>query len=601
MKENAEIAILDFGSQYTHLIARRVRELGTVSHIYPNDIAAVKLKNAVGIILSGGPKSVRDINQPDYDPKLFALGVPVLGICYGHQLIADFFGGKIATGKAREYGLATIKLKPSPLFQNIKTPTTVWMSHGDHVTQLPAGFKSIAATTDDPLTALANENKKIYGLQFHPEVTHTKQGKRIFNNFIFTICRANKNWTANQMLEQIQTHIKKQAGDKNIFLLISGGVDSTVCFALLAKALGKNRVYALHIDHGLMRLNESSGVNRALKKIGLTNLHIHDASREFFRALKTVINPEQKRKIIGNLFLDIADKVMKEKKMTADKWLLGQGTIYPDTIESGGTKQADLIKTHHNRVPRIQQMIAAGQIIEPTKELYKDEVRQIGLKLGLPQNLLNRHPFPGPGLAIRCLCSTGDDKTKAQLMVVKQFPDLKIYRLPIKSVGVQGDERSYAHPALIIWNKQLTSRTWSKLGQIAPIITNRDRTVNRVLVLLSGDQKKITRSELKRATLTKPRLNLLRQIDAIVNKNVSADPSCARVWQLPVVLIPFGYNKKEAVILRPVESTEAMTVNWTRLPAKTLNKIVKKINQLKQVDYIFYDLTNKPPGTIEWE
>lgn len=602
MDKPEEIAILDFGSQYTHLIARRVRELGVMARLYHNDITASQLKNAVGLILSGGPKSVRDASRLNYDPKLFALGVPILGICYGHQLIADWFGGQIATGQAREYGLATIKLKSSPLFPKLKNPNTVvWMSHGDHVARQPAGFKSIASTTGDPLTALADAKRKIYGLQFHPEVTHTKQGKQILKKFIFNICRADKNWTTGQRLAQIQAEIKKQAGDKNVFLLISGGVDSTVCFTLLKKILGKNRVYGLHIDHGLMRLNESQTIIQALKKIGLTDLHIYDASRKFSRALKNVADPEQKRKIIGNLFLDIADQVMKQNQMTTDQWLLGQGTIYPDTIESGGTKQADLIKTHHNRVPRVQAMIAAGQIIEPIKELYKDEVRQIGRQLGLPANLLDRQPFPGPGLAIRCLCSSGNDKTKTQIIANKQLSNLAIYRLPIKSVGVQGDERSYAHPALIVWPERLISRAWSQLGQIAPTITNYDKTINRVLVLLDGDKRKIISSGLKPASLTKPRLDLLRQIDAMVNKNISADPGCARLWQMPVVLIPFGYNKKETIILRPVESSEAMTVNWARLPAKTLNKIVKQIKALAAVDFIMYDITNKPPGTIEWE
>ncbi|MFH1292136.1 MAG: glutamine-hydrolyzing GMP synthase [bacterium] len=626
MNNEHEIVILDFGSQYTHLIARRIRELGLVSHIYDNDTPVSQLDNAVGIILSGGPKSVLNQQRLDYDPRLFDLNLPILGMCYGHQLITQHFGGQVVSGKSREYGLAKIKTKPCSLFEQVDSQTQVWMSHGDHVAELPPGFESIAITNNDANTAMANTDKNIYSLQFHPEVTHTTQGKQMLSNFIFNICKAERNWTTNKMLEQIQSEIKQQAGYKNIFLLISGGVDSTVCFALLEKTLGKKRVYGLHIDHGLMRLNESAQVNQALKNIGLDDLHIYNAEKQYLHALDGVADPEQKRKIIGDLFLDIAGQVMVKNGMDDGQWLLGQGTIYPDTVESGGTKQADLIKTHHNRVPRVQEMIAQGKIIEPIRELYKDEVRQIGLKLGLPKNLLYRHPFPGPGLGIRCLCSDGLSLSARRAMQSRLIPVIasvseaspllqnqqdcfayarndkekqtlnnKFYKLPIKSVGVQGDERSYAYPALI--NKL----DWEELRVIAPQITNQHQDINRVLVLVSGNPDKIAQSDLKPAYITKQRLELLRQIDHIVNKNILNNPDCSHIWQLPVVMIPFGYNKKETVVLRPVESEEAMTVSWAQISDGILNEIIQEINRLEAVDFIMYDITNKPPGTIEWE
>lgn len=637
---NNEIAILDFGSQYTHLIARRIRELGVKSHIYPNDIPADELKNAVGIILSGGPKSVVSDVKLAYDPKLFELNIPILGLCYGHQLTAQHFDGTVSKGEAREYGLAKMNIIDSPIFQNIDQETTVWMSHGDHVAKLPDGFKQIATTGNDSVAAMENTDKKIFGFQFHPEVTHTKQGQQILTNFVFHICGAAKNWDTSKMLEQIQTEIKQQVGNKNVFLLISGGVDSTVCFALLEKTLGKDRVYGLHVDSGFMRMNESELVKKSLAKIGLDDLHIYNAEAEYLEKLKNIYDPEKKRKIIGELFIDITERVMKEQNFNESDWLLGQGTIYPDTIESGATKNADKIKTHHNRIDRIQDMIARGLIIEPIKDLYKDEVRQIGEKLGLPSELIHRHPFPGPGLAIRCLCSEQSNQKVSVIArsdggATSQSPRQRdsygseeprndsystIYQLPIKSVGVQGDERSYAHPAVIVENTSQTTKPnalpftrgglgrgcvatqkdWKNLAQLSPQITNQYKNINRVLLLVHGDKEKIMQSKVNRAYLTKKRTDLLREIDYIVNININ-NPDCEHIWQFPVVLIPFGYNHAESVVLRPVESKEAMTVSFAKLPAEILENIVNEINKLGSVDFIFYDLTNKPPGTIEWE
>jgi len=588
-----EIAILDFGSQYTHLIARRIRELGVISHIYPNDTPMAEIKNVVGIILSGGPKSLVNDPKVPYDKKLFEINIPVLGLCYGHYIITDYFGGTLGTGRSSEYGIAKMKIKDSPIFKNTNEKLNAWMSHGDHVEQLPPGFNQIASTENESITAMQNLEKNIFGFQFHPEVNHTEQGQKMLENFVFNICHAEKNWDTNAQLEQIQEQIKKEAGDKNIFLLISGGVDSTVCFALLEKTLGKSHVFGLHVDHGLMRENETTQVVKALKKIGLDDLNVYNAEDEYLEKLKNIYEPEEKRKIIGNLFLEITDKVMAKKNMLSADWLIGQGTIYPDTIESGGTKNADVIKTHHNRVPKIQEMIAEGKIIEPIKELYKDEVRKIGEKLGLPHELVYRHPFPGPGLGIRCLCSDGTNLNKPE---IKTFVKNEIVILPIKSVGVQGDERSYAHPAVIT-----TQKTWEELETISPEITNTNKNINRVLYLLSGEKSNLTESTLKKTYITKDRLEKLRKIDAIVNKHIIGNELCSNIWQMPVVLIPFGHNKKESIVLRPVESEEAMTVNFAQMPKQILDKIVEEINDLEDVDFIFFDVTNKPPGTIEWE
>lgn len=587
MKREAEIAILDFGSQYTHLIARRVRELGVRSHIYRNDVSKDELSNAVGIILSGGPRSlVKDPRLP-IDEGIFDLGLPILGLCYGHQLMADHFGGSVSSGEAREYGVAMLEVSPSPIFARVNS-STVWMSHGDHVAQLPDGFVQIATTGNDSIAAMANEEKRMYGFQFHPEVNHSEQGMTMLSNFVFDICTAEKNWTTDTMLEELQEQIRKEAGDKNVFLLISGGVDSTVCFALLEKTLGKERVYGLHVDHGFMRKDESALVANALKEIGLDDLHIYDAEQEYLDALAGVSEPEKKRNIIGELFLDITERVMKEQNLDDEHWLLGQGTIYPDTIESGGTENADKIKTHHNRVDRVQDMIAKGLVIEPIKELYKDEVREIGLKLGLPEALIHRHPFPGPGLAIRCLCAETDNHTAEHI-------DTDLWKLPVQSVGVQGDERSYSHPALVT-----AAADWDNLRTLSPTLTNTHKDINRVLQLVHGDASKLSSSSVPTAHLTKERTELLRSVDAIVNKHI-VNPSCENIWQFPVVLVPFGYDKKESIVLRPVESKEAMTVSFAQLPQDILDAIVEDIKNLGAIDYIFYDVTNKPPGTIEWE
>ncbi len=593
MPRDHEIAILDFGSQYTHLIARRIRELGVRSHIYPHDVSSKKLKNAKGIILSGGPRSV--VKEPvlSYDPNIFELGTPILGLCYGHQLVAKVFGGTVTSGTAREYGMARLCMSDSDLFKGLPKETTVWMSHGDHVKKIPDGFEKIGKTDGESITAMEERKRKIYGLQFHPEVSHTEHGMMMLSNFVFGICFAPKNWDTAARLHDIRNLLGSIPSSKKMFLLVSGGIDSTLCFALFETYLGKHRVYGLHIDHGLMRKNESKEIIKILKQIGWNDLHVYNAEKEFLGALEGVVDPEEKRKRIGNLFLDITERVMEELGCNKDEWILAQGTIYPDTIESGGTKQADTIKTHHNRVPRVTELIEQGRIIEPIKDLYKDEVRELASMLGLPKNLIDRHPFPGPGLAIRCLSSNGGDELVG-LIQTPAFPPL--YKLPIQSVGVQGDERSYAHPVAV----HADDKSWNFFEHIAPEITNNIPQVNRVLRLIHGDEEKLLSSHLFKKNITKERLDLLREIDAIVNTIVEKDPEFKTIWQMPIILVPFGYKSGESIVLRPVSSIEAMTVTFAKLKDETLSQISTH-SIFKDIDFIFYDVTNKPPGTIEWE
>ncbi|MDD4333335.1 MAG: glutamine-hydrolyzing GMP synthase [Patescibacteria group bacterium] len=598
------IAILDFGSQYTHLIARNIRELNVLAKIYPHDASASELENASGIILSGGPQSVYDKNSIKVDQKIFKLGVPLLGLCYGHQLIAHLLGGRVKPGRVREYGRANLFLKGStPLFKNIRKKTEVWMSHGDSVIKVPKNFIISGSTPNCPVTAMADNINHIYGLQFHPEVDHTREGKKIIENFVINICCAEKNWEIKDLLAHIMEKIKKQVGDKKVFVLVSGGVDSNVSFALLSKALGKERVKGLYIDTGFMRKNESAQIIKSFKKIGFDNLEIVDAGQTFFKNLKQICDPEEKRKIIGQTFLDIKDEVCE--KLNLKNWLLGQGTIYPDTIESGGTKNADKIKTHHNRVAAIQKMIDQGLVVEPLVDFYKYEVRQIGRLLKLPKNLIERHPFPGPGLAIRALCfeekNAKNNIQKTQNKITKFYKNnyTKIFQklLPIKSVGVQGDNRTYAHP-LAVWGEN----NWEKLDKISVATTNSIHEVNRVVLLLNPDKNNNFVSPSEKLDLSPERINILREIDAIVTKNIIKANLYNDIWQFPVVLIPITDGSgKESIVLRPVNTRDAMTLNFYQMKKSILKKITREILATKKISYIFYDITNKPPGTTEWE
>jgi GMP synthase (glutamine-hydrolysing) len=592
------IAILDFGSQYTHLISRRIRELEVSALIYPADVKKAELKNnAFGIILSGGPQSVYDDKSPQIDVGIFDLGVPILGLCFGHQLMAQSLGGEVKAGKVKEYGRAHINVKDNAsLLKSVEQNSQVWMSHGDSVAKLPQGFDVIGSTEDCKIAAMADIERHFYGLQFHPEVHHTESGTPILNNFVFDVCKAEKNWNIKNVAKEIVEKIKKQVSGKKVFMLVSGGVDSSVAFALLTRAIGKENVYGLYIDTGFMRENESDEIKQNLEQAGFSNLHVIDASDDFYNALDHITDPESKRKIIGNTFIDVKDKVAKKLGLDGDEWLLGQGTIYPDTIETGGTKHADTIKTHHNRVDAIQKLIDQGKVIEPIADFYKDEVREIGKLLGLPKHMIERHPFPGPGLAIRILCN---DLGQKDVIPSATLPNLDVEHaiLPIKSVGVQGDNRTYAYP-LAIWGES----DWDKLDKLSSNITNTSKEVNRVLLLLNKSESSPTFSLSKNnKELSVDRIKLLQNIDHIVHKIIIENDLYNEIWQFPVVLAPVGFEHFESIILRPVSSLEAMTAHFYHMQKNVLNSITKQIFETKKIDYIFYDVTNKPPGTIEWE
>lgn len=512
MRPSEFILILDFGSQYTQLIARRIREIGVYSEIQPFNfpIAEIERLKPKGIILSGGPASVYANGSPQVDVKLFELGIPILGICYGLQLIAYKLGGEVDRFAKREYGKAILKIeKDDDLFYGLNSNTIVWMSHGDALLKAPDGFDVIAQTENSPICAIRNKEKKIYGVQFHPEVAHTEKGSEILKNFVYRICGCQGGWNAESFIENSIREIKEIVGDKKVICGVSGGVDSTVLAVLLTRAIDKNLI-AIYIDSGLMRKNESKEIVEMFNKLGV-NLHYVDAGEIFLDRLRGVVDPEIKRKIIGHTFIEIFEQ---EAEKFQDVEFLAQGTLYPDVIESVSYKgPSSKIKTHHNVGGLPEKM--KFKLIEPFKELFKDEVRNIGKALGLDDEILNRHPFPGPGLAVRIVGEITYEKLEilrnADEIFIEEIKKANLYDkiwqafavlLPVKSVGVMGDERSYEY----------------------------------------------------------------------------------------------------VVALRAVTSQDGMTADWVKLPYDVLERVSSRIvNEVKGVNRVVYDITTKPPATIEWE
>lgn len=595
------IAVLDFGGQYSHLIANRIRRLHVYSEIFAPDVDLKQLEGACGVIFSGGPASVYDPNQPDFNPELITSGLPTLGLCYGHQLICKHLGGDVVAGDVREFGTATLEIVPNTeLFAGLGAQEEVWMSHGDVVAQLPDGFRSLGETHDCSTAAVGDDKRRIYGVQFHPEVAHTPNGMAMLDNFL-NICEAPRTWTMANYAEVAMEAIRQQVGERNVFLLVSGGVDSSVAFVLFNQALGADRVLGLHIDNGFMRKAETATVEAFLNREGFHNLKVEDASEDFLLSVEGMVEPEMKREAIGKTFLDVKDKVLDRLRLDPDHWLLGQGTLYPDTIESGGTEHAALIKTHHNRIDLIEELIAQGKVIEPLAQLYKDEVRDLGTEMGLPDDLVWRHPFPGPGLAVRCLCSDGvaldEDLTDAEKRATKIASEfgLQLRILPVKSVGVQGDYRTYAHPA-VVWG----DADWSVLEEVSTRITNSIREINRVLYLITPDV--VPDLRLKRSFLTRSRLDLLREADAIAMKALLEAQLMADVSQMPTVLLPLTTDgQSESVVLRPITTPDFMTARFSELPFELVAQMGRDILALEGVNAFFYDVTHKPPGTVEWE
>lgn len=508
------IVVIDFGSQYNQLISRRVRESRVYCQIEPPnvDLETIKALNPEGIILSGGPSSIYEKNSPKIDPAIFDLGIPVLGICYGMQFMIDTLGGVVKKADKREYGFADLKIKKSQaMFEKVDKKTTCWMSHGDSISKLPKGFTITASTDNTPVAAAQNRKKHLYGLQFHPEVEHTPAGKQMLRNFLFNVCACKRSWTMKAFAKEAIAQIKDTVGDKKVILGLSGGVDSSVTAMLIHQAIGKH-LTCIFVDNGLLRLKEASKLKVVLRQHLDLNIRFVNASKLFLDPLKGVTDPEKKRKIVGKIFMDVFEAEAKKIK-GAD--FLAQGTLYPDIIESqsafGGP--SSIIKSHHNvgGLPKKMKL----KLIEPLKYLFKDEVRKLGTALGMPEELIWRQPFPGPGLSIRII------------------------------------------------------------GEI-----------------------------------TKQRLTVLRKVDDILIQEIKANGYYKKVWQSFAVLLPIksvgvmGDKRtyENIIAIRAVTSKDAMTADWARLPHKLLAKISSRIiNEVKGVNRVAYDISSKPPSTIEWE
>ena len=617
------VAVLDFGGQYAHLIANRVRALGVYCTVMqPEEFDAEAAGRVAGLILSGGPQSVTDGHVAAMRPRLEGFDKPVLGICFGHQLLAKLHGGALAHGCDRQYGPTPIRCEPGArLFAGLPVEQSVWMSHGDHVAKVPPGFCVTATSDSCAVAAYEAQGRDVFGVQFHPEVVHTPHGGALLRNFLAR-CRIRTPWAAGSMRERVVAQTRAAAGDSTLFLLVSGGVDSLVALQVCIEAVGAERVRSLHVDTGLMRLGESDDILKYLAAEGFRNIEIERAEALFLKQLAGVAEPEEKRAIIGRLFVE----VLREKLRTLNlggNWKLVQGTIYPDTIESGGTKNAAKIKTHHNRVPEIQAMIDQGRVVEPLRELYKDEVRLLGRELGLPQALLDRHPFPGPGLGIRLLCHDGapapaafaDQPALDEMLLRTDSPlaqgqgGLSLPRsmaqgqgglrgriLPVKSVGVQGDERSYRHPA-VVWSPKGLLPGWPVLNALAARLINGLGEINRVVISLedlSGE-----RLELRQTYVMREGLDRLRQVDHLVQRRLG---SITEIWQAPVIALPlFDAAGDQAFVLRPVCSKDAMTADVYPADMGLLSELAKAVRAVPGAGLLFYDITTKPPGTIEWE
>jgi len=585
----------------------KVRRLGVLGESRQPEDPTEAFLGYKGIIISGSPALSSQGEDSAYNKEIYDLEIPILGFCFGHQEIAKHYGGRVEHG-GREWGQANFRiLRDHPLFGGLAPVESVFMSHFDSVVAVGPGFEEYGYSflTDETqahrFAAIGSDRLRRYGFQFHPEVDDTVQGDRMIANFVREICGCRPTWTMETFLEEEIERIRRQVGDRSVFLLASGGVDSTVAARILGQALGPQRLHLLHIDNGLMRKYESRKVLEMFRALGLDrNLHFIDATEDFLSALSGAIEPETKRHAIGETFIRVFQR--EAARLGIEQHLLGQGTIYPDTIETGGTKRADTIKTHHNRVPLVEELIRQGKVVEPLAELDKVEVRERGEKLGIPREALWRHPFPGPGLGVRLLCASGaEDPAEAAALTpaaaaVAAESGLEAMVLPIRSVGVKADLRSYGHPVLLCG-----ALPGERIVEAAGEILKRAPGINRCVWSPSARMPRAARPVAAR--MTRERLDLLREADAIVMDGLRRHGLYDQVWQCPTVLAPLELDGagRELVIVRPVLSERAMTARPALLPAALVAELQTAILALPGISGMVLDVTSKPPGTIEWE
>ncbi len=601
------IAVVDFGGQYAHLIATKVRRLRVLAEIRQPEDPTDVFRRYKGIILSGSPSLASFGEDSDYNKAIYDLDIPIFGFCFGHQELAKHYGGTVTHG-GREWGPADMQVVgDSPVFKGLGPVERVWMSHFDSVTSVGPGFEELGYTTlgssGEPhrFAALGSNTLRRWGVQFHPEVDDTAHGSEMIANFVLGVCGCTPSWTMDRYVEERVEQVRHQVADQSVFLLASGGVDSTVAARLLGMAIGPDRLRLLHVDNGLMRKGESRAVIEMFRGFGLErNLHFVDASETFLSALAGLVDPERKRTAIGNAFIEVFER--EAHRLGIEGHLLGQGTIYPDTIETGGTKRADTIKTHHNRVPIIEEMIAQGRVVEPIADLYKVEVRELGEMLGIPHDLVWRHPFPGPGLGVRLLCSTGQEsrdgfgEIEPGVAAVAARYGVAALALPLKSVGVKADLRSYEHPVLVTGDAP-----WERRLELAANLFREVPGINRCIWNL-GPPAPVQVRPLA-ATVTRNRLDLLREADHLVMEGLRRHGVYDDIWQCPTALVPLEVDGRgrEFVIVRPIHSERAMTATPAPLPDGLVAELRDQIMALPGVSGLALDVTTKPPGTIEWE
>ena len=615
-----KLAILDCGGQYTKVIDRRVRELGVKSDIFPINVQAETLADYKAVILSGGPNNIGEEQRLGFDKKIFELGKPVLGICYGMQLMSDYFGGTVDSNIVKEYGQNEVKIDvTSKIFEGLEENQKVLMSHGDTVKNAPNGFKVIAKS-GEAIAGIGNEEKKLYGFQFHPEVDLTENGMKMFENFIRKVAEYKEVYALDDRIETSIKMIQEKVGDNKIIVLVSGGVDSAVTAALLVKALNPDNIYAIHVDSGFMRKNESDVICENLKELGLKNLIRENAKDYFFNTVVEVdgkkigplvntVDPEEKRQIIGEIFIKVTNNVIERLGLDPQNTFIAQGTLRPDLIESGNpdiSGFAHKIKTHHNDVAVIREARKRGLIVETNSDWHKDEVRKVARKLGLEESIASRQPFPGPGLAIRLLCHdksqevviSNEDVEAIKNILSNTTDDGQI--LPIKSVGVQGDARSYRNLA-VISGKGL-DLDWNLVTNKAKEITDKILTINRVAYILNANKvdDEIKCFDMK---IEDECVDLLREIDKIVTTNLET----SNANQTFAVLVPIGITKKYSIAIRTFVTNDFMTGRPAEIgkeaSKEALANIVKEIEEKfsDKIEFVMYDVTSKPPATCEWQ